>query len=231
MIAFSPVVVVGLGGIGGHLVEPLARYLHANPDAAPPLLLVDGDAYTRSNQDRQRVTGALVGRNKADAHAEHLRELFPYLSVRVHPEFVDENTVGIAVQSGACVFACVDNHATRKALSDALRGVRDGVLISGGNDVTDGNVQVFWRAEGRNRTAPLDRHHPEIRYPQDVNPSRLTCEQLAVLPSTRQVLMANLTAAALMLNAYHTIVTAGRIPYGEVYFDIQANVATPRPRQ
>lgn len=231
MTPFNPIVVVGLGGIGSHLVEPLARYLAAQ-DAHPcRLVLVDGDSYNRPNMARQRVSEDDIGENKTSSHAGRLRLLFPNLVIVDQPVFLTEENVGEIVPDRSCVFACVDNHATRKLLSDAMLRLKDALLVSGGNDITDGNVQVFWRVAGRNRTPPLDQYHPEIKYPADVNPARLTCEDLAMLPPSRQILMANHTVASLMLNAFHTLTTTGRLGYAEVYFDILQNAVNPRPRR
>jgi len=115
-------------------------------------------------------------------------------------------------------------------LSDALLRLRNGLLLSAGNDLTDGNVQVFQRQNGRNISPPLDKYHDEIRYPQDVNPAQLSCDELSRQPQSAQVLMANFTAAALLLNAYYAITSVERLHYAEVYFDILKNAVNPRPR-
>ena len=222
------VVLVGLGGIGSHVAEPLARYMSTQPEL-PKLVLVDGDAYTRSNQSRQRADEHELGTNKALVHARRLSALFPALSISTCESYLDERNVRSHILENSCVLSCVDNHATRKVLSDALIALRDGTLLSAGNDLVDGNVQVFIRRRGRNVTPPLDKYHEEIRYPQDVNPASLSCEQLARQPRSAQVLMANFTAAALLLNAYYAICSR-EIEYAEVYFDIVKNAANPRPR-
>ena len=228
MPAYNPVIVVGLGGIGSHLVEPLARFLscHAEP---PALILIDGDTYSRNNQSRQRAETSELGANKASVHAARLRQ-FASLTVTSRETFLDERNVKSYVVDKSCVFSCVDNHATRKLLSDALLRLRNGLLLSAGNDLTDGNVQVFQRQNGRNISPPLDKYHDEIRYPQDVNPAQLSCDELSRQPQSAQVLMANFTAAALLLNAYYAITSVERLHYAEVYFDILKNAVNPRPR-
>lgn len=229
MFSFNPVIVVGLGGIGSHLVEPLARFLACN--ASPPaVVLVDGDSFTEHNRSRQRATTHELGMNKAAVHASRLSREFPSLVVSARESYVDDRNVRTTVVEGACVFSCVDNHATRKLLCDTVRGLRNGLLLSAGNDLVDGNVQVFLRRNGRNVSPPIDTYHEEIRHPVDVNPAYLSCEELARQPESAQVIMANLTAAALLLNAYYALSRSEQLSYAEVYFDIQKNAANPRPR-
>jgi molybdopterin/thiamine biosynthesis adenylyltransferase len=222
------VVVVGLGGIGSLLVEPLARYLNSI-DTCKELVLMDGDTYSSSNSDRQRMNEADVGQNKAEVQARLLRPHFTDLSITAKPEFVGPRNAGEILAEEDVVFLCVDNHATRKLVSDQARRLHDVLLISAGNDYTDGNVQIYWKKHGRQHTAPLDKHHEEIRYPRDRNPAELSCEELALLPGGGQVIFANLTAAALALNAFYAVLT-DKISYGEVYFDIRTNKAQPAER-
>lgn len=223
------IVVIGLGGIGSHLVEPLARYVSGIVDRVE-LHLVDGDSYSPGNADRQRMSTGQSGVNKAEVQAGLLRPQFPKLSISARAEFVGDRNVAEIIVEADTVFACVDNHATRKVVSDRARRLRDVLLISAGNDRTDGNVQVYWRQNGRQRTAALDRFHPEIRFPTDRNPADLSCEELAALPGGGQIIFTNLTAASLALNAYYAATTA-RLPYGEVYFDVLVNKARPVERK
>jgi len=224
MVRYDPIIVVGLGGVGSHLVEPLARYLAAAmPEAT--LRLVDGDAYALSNLSRQRVSQAHVGGNKAEVQAALLRAAIERIKVAARPEYVHAGNVRDLIVEGACVFSCVDNHASRRLLSDALKRLKNGLLISGGNELYDGNVQVHLRSQGKDRTSPIEKFHPEIEFPRDDNPADLSCEELARLPSHPQVIFTNLAAAALMLNAFHQAVNGGGVPYDEVCFDIRTNRA------
>jgi molybdopterin/thiamine biosynthesis adenylyltransferase len=229
MPTYNPILIVGLGGIGSHLAEPLARYL-AVMSEPPTLVLIDGDSYTRGNLSRQRVSARDIGTNKAASQSRRLAAEFPSLRITPRESYVDERNVRNLVIEKSCVFSCVDNHATRKLLSDSVLGLRTGLLLSAGNDLTDGNMQVFQRRNGRNISPPLDAYHDEIRNPQDVNPAHLSCEELAHQPQSAQVIMANFTAAALLLNAFYALTRVEQLPYAEVYFDINKNAANPRPR-
>ena len=74
--AVNPVVIVGLGGIGSHLAEPLCRFL-STLSSPPQVVLVDGDTYASDNRGRQRVGREEIGVNKAVAQARRLADLLP----------------------------------------------------------------------------------------------------------------------------------------------------------
>lgn len=217
--------VIGLGGIGCALLPPLARYLYY-AGIGCRLTLVDGDAFEQRNLPRQAFRAA---GNKARVKAEEMAQEFPGLSVRAIPEFVTPVNVTDLVRSGDVVFLGVDNHRTRKVVSDHCERLADVLLISGGNEWTDGNVQVYFRREGRDVSAPLTRFHPEIVLPADGSPADASCDQ-AVAAGAPQLLFMNLAVASAMLNAFYAW-QQGAIRYGEVYVDILAGRSQPVERR
>ncbi|MEA4884938.1 MAG: tRNA threonylcarbamoyladenosine dehydratase [Clostridia bacterium] len=71
-LARASVIVVGLGGVGSHCAEALARA------GIGSLTLVDGDVITPSNINRQSIAlPRTVGMAKADAMAIRVREINP----------------------------------------------------------------------------------------------------------------------------------------------------------
>ena len=111
------IMIIGLGGIGGSLAEPLARYL-AYSDAAEELALVDGDRYERKNQDRQNITAIDNGRHKADVWAGRLAPMFPSMKVVGIACYVTPANVREIIPDGSVVMLCVDNHATRSLVQE-----------------------------------------------------------------------------------------------------------------
>jgi len=216
--------VIGLGGIGCALLPPLARYLyHAGTGCR--LTLVDGDAFEQRNLPRQSFTAA---GNKARVKGEEVAREFPGLSVRAVPEFVTPANAADLIQSGDVVFLGVDNHRTQKVVSDHCEGLSDVLLISGGNEWTDGNVQIYVRQGGRDLSAPLTRFHPEIALPGDGSPGDASCDA-AVAAGAPQLLFMNLAVASAMLNAFYAWQQGG-LRYGEVYLDILAGRSQPVQR-
>lgn len=71
------VCLIGLGNIGSPLASLLARL----PDLVDKIILVDGDRYDRSNLTSQEIGSRDVGKPKAIATAERLRQINPELEV------------------------------------------------------------------------------------------------------------------------------------------------------
>lgn len=216
--------VIGVGGIGCALLPHLARYLQAKGEAAR-VTLVDGDAFEARNADRQAFSR--LG-NKAKVKAMELAQQFEGLSFRALAEYVTPENVEATVGGGDVVFLGVDNHATRRLVSDRCQRLAEVTLISGGNDYTDGNVQVYLRRADRDITLPLTRFHAEIAHPKDRSPHELSCEELS-RGAAPQLLFANLAVAAAMLNAFYAC-EVGKLGYGEVYLDVLEGRANPVAR-
>ncbi len=219
---------IGIGGIGCALAPFLARYVQSEQRLTGEevrITLVDGDEFESKNASRQSFEG--LG-NKAKVKASELARSFPELSFRAIPEYVTAANLPHLIKEGELVFLAVDNHATRCAVSRHCEGLSDVVLISGGNDFTDGNVQIYIRKGGRDLTLPLTRFHPEIADPKDKSPAEMSCEELAA-EATPQLLFMNLGVASAMLNAFYAW-RSGRLGYGEVYLDILEGRAQPAAR-
>lgn len=213
--------VIGLGGIGSHLMSPLCRHLEAStPKGTVNVVVIDGDLYEARNASRQEFTD--VG-NKAEMTMERMRRDYPDLAIEAKPLFVTEENIFFLVNEGDIVFLGVDNHATRKLLSRRCEELRNVVLISGGNELTDGNVQIHIRKDGVDMTPPITYLHSEIEHPQDRNPADMSCEELAQSGSP-QLIFTNLAAATHMLSAFWMVSAAlsgeGKLLYSELYFDI-----------
>ena len=81
-LARSRVAVFGLGGVGGYVVEALAR------SGVGALDLIDNDVVALSNLNRQIIaTEQTLGMYKADAAAARVRAIHPDCRVRVYKMF------------------------------------------------------------------------------------------------------------------------------------------------
>jgi hypothetical protein len=226
------VVVIGAGGVGSCLLEPLAIFLSAC-DTNDSLLIVDGDEFNPSNAYRVCIPDMC---NKAYAWAEKIRGLFPNIVPDSAGQYVTDKNIGSIIPNGSTVFLCVDNHATRKLVSEHCENLANVLLISGGNDgVNDyedgtcGTVQVFHRKNGETVCgSPLGKYHPDIQNPADKNPADMDCNEL-VAGGEPQILFANMMVASLMLNAFARILMkkSKGTCYDEVAFDLYENSAQP----
>lgn len=166
--------------------------------------------------------------NKAEVSAEQMEGMFPNIIIRAVPSFFTEENSYELIQSGDIVFLCVDNHKTRCQVSDRFEELESGLLISGGNELTDGNIQIHCREGGEDITLPIaNEFHPEIKYPGDENPGEVGCEELA--KSEPQLLGTNNHIASFMFCAFLAFLRKEILP-DEVYIDCLKLHATPKMR-
>jgi len=227
--------IVGLGGIGTWAAQALVQFL-ASIRATCTVWLVDGDSYEESNRSRALF---LAYGNKAVVKAAELSALARGGPTIVPvPRYMTPRNVRRLIDEGDIVLLCVDNHKSRRCLSNAAGKLRDVLVISGGNDGTDqpsggtfGNVIAYCRENGRDVTNPLTRFHPEIAHPVDKGPYELSCADL-VQSAGPQLLYTNLQVATTMLSALLAWLNH-RLDYEEVYVDVLEAKMTPvarRPR-
>lgn len=110
------VCVAGVGGLGGHVAEILARI------GIGGLRLVDGDRFDDSNLNRQRFADAdSLGRRKALLAGERMAAINPAVEVTAFAEALTlEN--GSAILAGADLAVdCLDSLPARMALQEACR--------------------------------------------------------------------------------------------------------------
>lgn len=89
ILARSRVAVFGIGGVGGHAVEALAR------SGIGTLDLIDNDTVSLTNLNRQLIaTHKTLGRPKVEAAAERIAEINPQAIVHTHQTFYLPETAG-----------------------------------------------------------------------------------------------------------------------------------------
>ena len=85
----SRVAVFGVGGVGGHAVEALAR------SGVGSLDLIDDDTVSESNINRQLIAlHSTVGMPKVEVAAERVRDINPACTVKTHKTFYMPETAG-----------------------------------------------------------------------------------------------------------------------------------------
>ena len=215
------IVVVGIGGVGSALVPKLCRYCqHIKPLVPVNMVLIDGDSYEQNNTNRQSFHR--FG-NKAEVTVEALAPLFDRIQFSAIAEFLKPDNIDFIIDEDSIVFLCVDNNTSRKMVDDFARKLKNIVVVCGGNDMTDGNVQIYIRRKGKDITASLSDIHPEIASPQGKAPYQMDCEELA-MASSPQLFFANDLVSALMCLVFYQIVEAkdflDKPRFGELYFDM-----------
>ena len=115
LLQSKKVLVVGCGGLGGYILEYLARV------GIGAIRCADGDRFDRSNLNRQLLcTEENIGTFKAGAAAARLAQIAdPTLSVDAQCAFVDETNVAAMLQGCDLVVDALDNIPARKLLAKA----------------------------------------------------------------------------------------------------------------
>lgn len=108
----SRVAVVGLGGVGGHVLETLAR------SGVGSLVLIDGDDVDESNLNRQIIaTADNVGMPKAHAAKQRVLSINPLADVEEISERLTEGNVARLISEDTDYIAdCIDSLKDKVAL-------------------------------------------------------------------------------------------------------------------
>lgn len=212
---------VGVGGTGTFLLDPLIRYLRVGEEEAPwQLTLIDGDEITEHNLERQLFAAQDVHVNKAAAASRPYR----HLGRRIlwAPVYIGRGNITEYIHDGDVVFICADNYKVRNLIEEYCSTLDNVVVINGGNEFHTGSCQLWIRYQGESRTPPLSFMHPEIKT-EDEDRSELSCQQIAELPGGEQLIMANMMSACWMLNAlrlYEVDRGVSNLQWHEVQFDL-----------
>ena len=111
------ILVVGCGGLGGHIIDQLARI------GAGFLRVVDGDVFEESNLNRQLLSDiAQLGSSKAAAAAAHVARVNPDTAVEAAVEFLTEANAGALLAGCDIVMDALDNIQSRRILANACAG-------------------------------------------------------------------------------------------------------------
>ena len=108
------VLVVGCGGLGGHIIDQLARI------GVGFLRVVDGDVFEPSNLNRQLLSSVpLLGVSKAKAAAEHIARVNPEITAEAAATFLTEDNASELLTGCDIVLDALDNIRSRKVLAAA----------------------------------------------------------------------------------------------------------------
>jgi len=222
------ITIVGLGGIGSILSNVISKFVSnkmQNDEININLNLIDGDEYEIKNKDRQEFSR--YG-NKAESKMNELKEKYFNINFKDYNLFIDEENISKIIKNEDVVFLAVDNHKTRKIVSDyATNKLEDVIIISGGNELEDGNVQLYVKKGGKEITPSLTDYHPEIKNPVDKHPNEMSCEELQ--NSEPQLYFTNLGVATYMAFTFYNVLN-DNYNFSEVYFDMKTMKSDSKTR-
>lgn len=228
---FKHVFVIGLGGTGSHLIGPLTQLMRFHPEGTNEFTLIDGDVYENSNAVRQVIGEGNIGKNKARATAERLEST----TIRTVAQYIDKDKFMALLDKtlpdkdeSFLVIPCVDNHATRKAILEALDESerKNYFWISPGNGYDKGMVVMHVKEDGETLTVHPSHKYADFADPDDAIPTGGDgC--IDNVPSAPQLIIANFTAACATLNAIANLLDE-KGWYEEYHFNCRKNKLVPQ---
>ncbi len=121
----ATVAVCGLGGLGSHIAAALARA------GIGKLILIDFDRVEVSNLHRQQYKANQVGQPKAQALGENLKEMAPYVQLRIHDARVTEANCRELLADADIICEAFDQAEEKAMLADCvLSGMPDKYYIA-----------------------------------------------------------------------------------------------------
>ena len=134
----AQVSVVGLGGLGGTVVEILARL------GIGTLNVIDGDTFEESNLNRQFLSmPKLMAKSKAETAARRVKEINPSIAVNQVSEFLNEKNGIDLLNRPDVVVDCLDNLKTRFVLERLCRQISS-PLVSAAVAGSTGHVTTIY---------------------------------------------------------------------------------------
>ena len=114
LLGSKRVAVIGCGGLGGHIIELLARV------GVGHIVAVDGDKFDETNLNRQLLSEtALLGKSKAQAAKDRVQQINPDVEVTAVEAFLTEENALDIVSGCDVVMDALDNVSARRVLSRA----------------------------------------------------------------------------------------------------------------
>ncbi len=108
------VAVVGAGGLGGLIIELLARL------GIGTLVLIDGETFTEDNLNRQILCAeAGVGRSKVEAARQRVSEINSAVEVEIHNVFIRRDNIDALIMGCCLVIDALDSIPVRLILQEA----------------------------------------------------------------------------------------------------------------
>ena len=115
-LAKKRIAIVGCGGLGGSVIEALARI------GVGHLRVIDGDVFEQSNLNRQLLcTEEALGREKALVAAERIHAINGEIEAEPVVAFLEEGNAASLLADADCVVDCLDNLEARFWMAHACQ--------------------------------------------------------------------------------------------------------------
>lgn len=112
--ASATVAICGLGGLGSNIAISLARA------GIGKFILIDFDRVDITNLHRQQYKADQIGRYKAEALSENLREIAPYIEIISHTIRIEEDNVEKLMGDADIICEAFDNPECKAMLANVV---------------------------------------------------------------------------------------------------------------
>lgn len=218
--------IVGLGGIGSSLVQPLAKFLRYDTEESEyDVLMIDHDTVEEGNLSRQAFVSSDIHAFKSQVMAEEFESKFSALShskslnVGSVTEPLSKKNIEDLIRDDSITFCGVDNYVTRVLLEKHICQLNNAIAIFGGNFYHDGDVNIVSISDGESVFPLYTEKHPELIEKMENPIDERSCDEVS--KSAPQLVLANQMAAQLMMGAFYQHVKKN-LDWHEVMFDIDS---------
>ena len=153
----SKVAVIGCGGLGGSIIELLARL------GIGTIIAVDGDTFSESNLNRQQLCiENCLGRQKTQTVIDRIKAINSGIEVIPYCQFVDEKNISKIIEDADIIVDGLDNIPARFMVENACKKLKI-PFIHGAVSGLQGEVATIF-PEDVGLTAiygPLQKYHQE----------------------------------------------------------------------
>ena len=225
------IVMLGVGGTGGHIAPHLYRLLYAL-DRPVRFIICDGDVVEQKNLVRQNFIPADLGENKAKVLAERYSTVFG-METEYVPSFIESKETlkelikprvtysgyyprTVVDKELVILIGAVDNNRSRQMCHRVFYETEELIYIDSGNSEHTGQVVCGIRSGGRTLYKPVGKLYPEVLTETDKFPTELSCAEASV--SAPQAMTANITAATTVVDMIYNILTLGESRVRQVTF-------------
>ena len=126
----SHVAVIGVGGVGGYVVESLVR------SGIGQITIVDNDTINISNLNRQIIAlHSNIGEKKVDVLEKRILDINPNCKVNKYDLFLDENTINKILSDNSERYRYVSQHAGMKDYVRPLSQLIDDIAKEQGKKI------------------------------------------------------------------------------------------------
>lgn len=184
-LLISKVAVVGCGGLGGNIIELLARL------GVGTILAIDGDIFQESNLNRQILcTERNLGREKIAIAIEKMGHINSSISIQPHSHFIDAENITHLIWNSDVVVDALDSIPLRFVLEKACKNLKIPFIHGAINGLQgqvatifseDKGLAAIYGPEEKYQKLPSDNHISTLSVTPSLVASLQVAEVLKVL--------------------------------------------------